>query len=232
MMNGIFVTGTDTGVGKTVVASGIAAALRSRGINVGVMKPIHTGCKIRKGVLIPEDSIQLAKSSDVNDPLELITPYTFKEAVAPFVAAIENKMIIDTDRIIKEFKTMSGRHEYMIVEGIGGVLVPITRNFFVVDLVKRLNMPALIVTRPGLGTINHTMLTINCLKNKKIPIKGIVINYSRKGGGTLAEKKYPETIEALSRVPVIGVIPHMSEHRPPGLNPFLKLTDCLFNIRC
>ena len=230
-MKGIFITGTDTNVGKTFVAAGIASALKERGINVGVMKPIHTGCKKRKGILIPEDSIRLAKSAGVTDPLELITPYTFIEPAAPSVAAMEEKILINIDRILNAFKTLSEQHEYMIVEGIGGVLVPITRNFFVADLIKRLQMPALIVARPGLGTINHTMLTINCLKNRKIPIKGIVINYSKKGKNNLIEKRCHETIEALSRTPVIGVIPYMSEDRETGLNPFLKLANSLLNIR-
>ncbi len=232
MVRGIFITGTDTGVGKTLVAAGIASAFRERGINVGVMKPIHTGCKTRKGTLIPEDSVKLAKSASVEDSLGLITPYSFREPVAPFVAATENNVVINPERIIKSFKTLCKRHEYMIIEGIGGVLVPITQSFYLADLIKRLKLPALIVTRPGLGTINHTMLTINCLKERKTPLIGIVINYSRKGENTLAERSCSETIESLSGIPVIGTIPYISKGKLTGLNPFLKLADGLFDIRC
>lgn len=230
MMHGIFITGTDTGVGKTMVAAGIAAALRARSINVGVMKPIHTGCKTRNGKVIPEDSLLLAKAARVDDPIELITPFTFKEPVAPFVAAIENNVRIDINRITKSFKALCERHEYMIVEGIGGLLVPITRNFYVADLIKRLDIPAIIVTRSGLGTINHTMLTINCLKERKIPLRGIVINYSDKKKNTLAEKGCRETIERLSGIPVLDIIPYMSKDKTTGLNPFLKLAISLFNL--
>ncbi|MBI5039474.1 MAG: dethiobiotin synthase, partial [Nitrospirae bacterium] len=127
-MRGIFITGTDTGVGKTFVAAGIASALQKQRVNVGVMKPVHTGCKAKNGALIPQDSVLLARSAGVDDPLDLMTPYMFREPVAPYAAAIENDIEIDIDRITESFKRLCGRHECMIVEGIGGVLVPITRN--------------------------------------------------------------------------------------------------------
>jgi len=230
-MQGIFITGTDTGVGKTFVAAGIASALLKQRVNVGVMKPVHTGCKTRHGALIPQDSALLARSAGVNDPLDLITPYMFREPVAPYVAAIENDTEIDIDRITESFKRLCERHEYMIVEGIGGVLVPITQNFYVADLIKRLRLPAIVVTRPGLGTINHTILTLYCLQERKIPIKGIVVNYSLKRKGTLSEKRCLETIGRLSRIPIIGSIPYLSKGIPAGPNPFLKLADRLFDIR-
>lgn len=230
-MNSVFITGTDTGVGKTFVAAGIAAALRERGIRAGVMKPIHTGCKARRGALIPEDSIQLAKSARVNDSLELITPYIFKEPVAPYVAAMNTHARFSMNRIIKSFRILSKRHEYMIIEGIGGVLVPITEDFYVADMIKRLKTPVLIITRPNLGTINHTMLTIHCLRERKIPIKGIVINYSIKGRKTLAEKTLPETIERLSGIPVLGIIPYMSEETRLKRHAFLLIIDKLLGNR-
>ncbi|HKZ71459.1 MAG TPA: dethiobiotin synthase [Nitrospirota bacterium] len=230
-MQGIFITGTDTGVGKTFVAAGIASALQKQRVNVGVMKPVHTGCKAKNGALIPQDSVLLARSAGVDDPLDLMTPYMFREPVAPYVAAIENDIEIDIGRITKSFTRLCRRHEYMIVEGIGGVLVPITQNFYVADLIKRLRLPAIVVTRPGLGTINHTILTINCLRERKIPIKGIVVNYSLKEKDTLAEKRGPETIGRLSRVPILGIIPCLSKGIPAGANPFLKLADSLFDIR-
>lgn len=230
-MNSIFITGTDTGVGKTFVATGIAASLKERGICAGVMKPIHTGCKTRRGRLIPEDSIRLAKSASVDDPIDLITPYTFKKSVAPHVAAIETHTRIDINRIVKSFRILHKRHEYMIVEGIGGVLVPITQGFYVADLIKRLKIPALIVIRPNLGTINHTMLTIHCLRERKIPIKGIVINYSSKGRKTSAEKTLPETIQRLSGLPVLGIIPYMPGDRIPTCRSFLPIIDKLLDLR-
>lgn len=233
-MKGLFVTGTDTEVGKTFVAAGIAAALRRRGIDIGVMKPIHTGCKIRRGRLIPVDAIRLIRSAGVDDPIELVTPYAFKEPVAPYVAALRNGMNIDVNNILKSYRNLYSKHDYTIVEGIGGILVPITKSFYVADLIKRLKLPALIVTKPGLGTINHTLLTVSCLKVKKIPIIGIVVNYRNQGKDILAEKTAPETLEELSGVSVLGTIPHLSEkiseRKGAGLHPFLKLSDRLFDI--
>ena len=228
-MSGVFITGTDTGVGKTLVTAGLAAALRKRGVNTGVMKPAHTGCKTKNGRLIPEDSIQLIKAADVDDPIELITPYMFKEPVAPFVAVEETNTVIDTGRIIKSFKTLCKRHEFMLVEGIGGVMVPIKKGIYVADLIKKLCLPAIIITRPDLGTINHTLLTINYMKMKKIPITGIVINYMKKGRNTLAEKRCPAILEKLSGIPVIGIIPCISMKNPVNHNSFEKLADVLLN---
>ena len=234
---GIFITGTDTGVGKTIVAAGIAAAMKKRGINVGVMKPVHTGCKIRKGKLIPEDSLLLAGAALSDDPIEIITPYMFREPVAPYVAAIENKVAIDIDTIIDSFNELCKRHDFVIVEGIGGVLVPVAKDFYIADLIKILRIPVIIVTRPDLGTINHTLLTISLLKNKLIPINGIVICNGKKGNSNPAVKTCQKTIESLTDIRVIATIPftHNLKDRllPGNLNlphPFLKLADTLFDI--
>jgi len=224
---GIFITGTDTGVGKTFIAAGIASALKRQGINVGVMKPAHTGCKVKNGLLIPSDSITLAMAAAVNDPMDLITPYMFKEPVAPYIAAKENNKRINPARIIKSFEKLCERHDYMVVEGIGGVLVPITRNFYVADLIKIFNIPALIVTRPCLGTINHTILTINCLNERGIPIKGIVINYSKKEKTSLAIKCAPDIIEKLSQIPVIGLISYRYKKNLLFSNIFEKIVPHL-----
>ncbi|MBI5192488.1 MAG: dethiobiotin synthase [Nitrospirae bacterium] len=226
-MNGIFITATDTGVGKTFVSAGIASALKNSGINTGIMKPVHTGCIIKKGRLIPEDTLYLMKAASVDDPIELVTPYMFREPVAPSVAAEISGTPIDIRKIIKAYKVLCRQHEYMIVEGIGGIMVPIIRYFYVADLIKKLGLPALIITRPDLGTINHTLLTINYMKNKNIQIKGIVINHAGKGGKTLAEKTCVETIEKYSEIPVIGIIPFISGNNPLNHKSFQRLSDTL-----
>lgn len=231
---GIFITGTDTGVGKTIVAAGIAAAMKKRGINVGVMKPVHTGCKTRKGKLIPEDSLLLARAASSDDPIELITPYMFREPAAPYVAAEENNITIDIDRITDCFNELCKRHDYVIIEGIGGALVPITKTFFIADLIKRLDVPAIVVTTPFLGTINHTMLTISCLIERKIPVAGIIINYTRKEQGTLSEKTCQKTIEELTGMPILEIIPPIpnlrkiiSDNHANLPHPFLNIADSI-----
>ena len=207
----IFITGTDTGVGKTVVAAGIAAAMRFRGIHVGVMKPVHTGCRIAKGRLIPEDSLFLARAAASDDPLELITPFMFREPAAPYAAAKEHNMIIDVGKITDCFNELCRRHDYVIVEGIGGVLVPVTRDFYVADLIMMLNIPVILVTIPDLGSINHTMLSVQCLRTKKIHLSGIVISNCKDGGGNFAEKTFQDTIETLSDIPVLGILPYITD---------------------
>lgn len=200
---GVFITGTDTGVGKTVVAGRIARAMRERGINVGVMKPIHTGCRKRKRKLIPADSIYLMKSACVNDPVELVTPFMFREPAAPLVTAKNSNRIISIEKIMECFNELCRRHTFMIVEGVGGACVPITKDFFIGDLISMLGLPAIIVSRPDIGTINHTLLTIDYLRKKDITIEGVIINYTRRIRKSIAEKTCGKIIEELSGIKVI-----------------------------
>jgi len=211
MLKGVFITGTDTGVGKTYIAAGIASALSSRGVDVGVMKPAETGCRIRAGKLVPSDALNLMKAANVHDALSNVNPYRFRNPLAPLVAAELEGKKIEEDKILSAWYTLSRRHEFMIVEGAGGVMVPLTEKYLYLDLVVALGLPALIVARPGLGTINHTLLTISVLQEKDITISGIVVNYadSRKTGP--AEKTSPAVIERISGVKIVGIVPHGSQ---------------------
>jgi len=205
-MKGLFITGTDTGVGKTYVAVGIAQELVSRGFNVGVMKPAETGCQIRKGQLMPSDALRLMSATGSQDPLSLVNPYRFRNPLAPSVAArLEKKNISDT-RLLSAYKTLSQRHEFMIVEGAGGIMVPLSRNYLFLDLAEAFHLPVLIVSRPGLGTINHTLLTIVAMKRRRIKIAGVVVNYAEKWKQGLAERTSAAVIEALSGVRVLGTV--------------------------
>lgn len=208
MKKGIFITGTDTGVGKTWVGAGIAAALRAKGIDVGVMKPAETGCSVRTGRLVPRDALMLMKAAGANDPLDLVVPCRFREPLAPAIAAKRAGTTIEFRHILTAFRTLSERHRFMIVEGAGGILVPLTARRSFLDLAAVLALPVLVVARPGLGTINHTLLTIAALRAKKITIAGIVINHRGKGQRGLAERTNPPVIERTSRVPVIGIVRH------------------------
>jgi dethiobiotin synthetase len=208
--SGLFVTGTDTGVGKTYVSAGIAKALTCRGVDVGVMKPAETGCRMRAGRLMPRDALQLIKSANVKDPLSLVNPYRFRRPLAPAVAAEMEKKIIDPSKIINTFQRLSARHDFMIVEGAGGIMVPLSGAYTYLDLAKKLGLPVLIVARPGLGTINHTMLTITALRERAIEIAGIVMNYYLDQRPGTAEKTSPAMIEKMSNVRIMGTIPYGS----------------------
>jgi dethiobiotin synthetase len=208
--SGLFITGTDTGVGKTYVSTGIARALTFRGVDVGVMKPAETGCRMRAGRLMPRDALRLIKSANVKDPLSLVNPYRFSRPLAPAVSAEMGKKIIDPAKIINAFQLLSARHDFMIVEGAGGIMAPLSCAYTYLDLAKIMGLPVLIVARPGLGTINHTLLTIAALRGRKIKIAGIVINCAldRKSGP--AEKSSPVVIEKMSHVRIMGTIPYGS----------------------
>ena len=207
MTKGIFITGTDTGVGKTYIATGIAKALRSTGIDVGVMKPAETGCSVRSGKLLPADAQALVQAAAVRDPLSLVNPYRFRAPVAPSVAAQMERKTIDPEKILRSFRTLSQRHRFMIVEGAGGIMVPLAGGYLFLDLAEAMGLPVVIVARPGLGTINHTLLTIEALRTRGLMIAGVVINDGQGGRKGLAEATSPAVIQDLSGVPIIGTIP-------------------------
>jgi dethiobiotin synthetase len=215
MSRGIFITATDTGAGKTVAAAAIVRGLKRCGIRAGAMKPIETGCMRKDGTLEPADGRFLKDVSGMDDPLELITPMRFESPLAPYIAARREGVPVEIDKIFSSYRELSGRYDFMVVEGIGGVLVPIVRmatgkgsgTYFVIDLIKDLKLPAVVVTRPTLGTINHTLLTVSQLLNEGIDVKGIIINFNIPPDGTIAEKTNPQALRELCPVPIIGVIP-------------------------
>lgn len=195
-MNGVFVTGTDTDVGKTFVAAGLAAALRRRGVDVGVMKPVATGRS--------KDAQRLLKASGASDPLDLVNPIHLKAPLSPHLAARREGTRVELWRIDRAFKTLGSRHEFVIVEGAGGLLVPIRDDFTMADLAKRLGLPLLIVARDALGTINHTLLTVEAARSRGLNVEGVVVNRPRPGRPDLAERLNPAAIAEAARAPVLA----------------------------
>jgi len=222
MSQGIFITGTDTNVGKTYVAAGIAAALTCRGVNVGVMKPAETGCSLRAGRLIPKDALRLMKAAKVRDSISLVNPYRFRKPLAPSIAAEQEGKRINPARIGGAFKALAKRHDFMIVEGAGGIMAPLTGSYTYLDLAEALELQVLIIARPGLGTINHTLLTIAALRQRRITIAGIVINYAEDSKPGLAEKTNPATIKKLSGVRMVGIVSYGSCSFDGFLDAFTK----------
>jgi len=208
MNKGIFITGTDTGVGKTFVAAGLIKAIRGKGVNVCPMKPVETGCKVYKGKLVPADTMKLINASGVNEPLYIINPYRFKQPLAPAVAAEIEGVTISKKKVFSDYKQLSKKYDVTIVEGSGGIMVPVYKKYLFVDLIKDLSLPVIIVSRPGLGTINHTLLTIEAVRSRGINIIGVIINHAALAGKDLSEESNPEIIERIGRVPVLGIIPY------------------------
>ena len=206
MGKGIFITGTDTGVGKTIVAGGIAAALRERGINVGVMKPVETGCARKNGRCIPEDALFLKEMAQCHDEIELVNPYAFEEVLTPALAAERAGVRIDLKNINVAFKTLLSRHEVVLVEGAGGLLAPLWKNKVMTDLARDLGLPLLLVARASLGTINHSLLSLYYARKESVPVVGLVLNHTLPVAG-LAESLNPEALRRWGRVPLLGTIP-------------------------
>jgi dethiobiotin synthetase len=210
-MKVIFVTGTDTGIGKTVISSAISAffSLRKQ-MNVGVMKPFECGLSKTDKDLLPWDAICLREASGSNDDLNTISPYTLEAPVAPEVAAMLEHVNIDINMVDKIYHSLAKSHDLLVIEGAGGVLVPIKENFFFADLIQKWNAPTLIVSRLGLGTINHTLLTNHLLKERGIKVLGVILN-NTDGLGDLPAQTNPDILRKYLDVPVLGIFPHVKD---------------------
>lgn len=223
MRKGIFVLGTDTGVGKTVIAAGLTLALRERGIRVGVMKPIATGCSGHPGRLVSTDAAYLMEAAMMDAPV-LINPIRYRNPVAPSVAAVVEKTEVNVDRIVEAYKKLCKEFDFVIVEGIGGVLVPIKENYFMSNLVEALDLDALIVTSSKLGTINHTLLSVEALLSRGIEIAGIIMNGVERANFSLAEITNPKVVADLSGAPFLGTLPKLLDVDVEGMR-FGKLGE-------
>jgi len=204
---GLFITGTDTGVGKTLVAGAIAYRLRRQGYRVGVFKPVATGCVSSREGLVSADAEFLAHCAESEFSLEQINPVRYPEPLAPWVAAERAGRGIDWVALHLAYKNIAGASEVMVVEGIGGVLVPLERETMVLDMMKALRLAVVVVARAGLGTINHTLLTIHACRTAGLDVAGIVINRYDASTAGLAEENNPRVLQELTKLPVLCVIP-------------------------
>jgi len=208
--SGIFITGTDTGVGKTVVAAGLALVLRERGMRVGVMKPVATGCTGEGKRLISEDAVYLLEAAE-NEHTMLTNPLRFRNALAPSVASIIEKKEIPIESILKAYRELQRHYDFIIVEGVGGLLVPLTKEYFVANLIHEFNLPMLIVSKGGLGTINHTLLTVDAATIRGFDIRGIIFNRMPRVNFSIAEVTNPKVIHDLTGIPILGTLPELED---------------------
>lgn len=208
MLRGIFVTGTDTGVGKTLFAGALAAFLRREGYRVGVMKPAETGCAEVGGRLLPEDARRLKALSGCEASLEEICPYSLREPLAPAVAAELDGVAIDPGRIQARYLELRDRHEFTIVEGAGGLLVPLLPHYTNADLARLLELPAAVVVANRLGALNHTLLTLECAAARGVQVLGYVLN-GVEPTPSLAARTNAGALRFLTAVPCWGTIPHL-----------------------
>jgi len=222
-VKGFFVTGTDTDVGKTLIAAGITAALRQRGVKAGYFKPVQSGCPEENGKLIPTDARLVRELAGLSDPLDLLTPVTLRLHLAPGVAAAREGIKVDLARVAAAFRELAGRYGFLVVEGAGGLYVPLADTaFLVLDLARWLKLPLLVVARAGLGTINHTALTVIAARQAGLPVAGVILNRCSLSPG-LAEQTNPAVIEAITGVPILGKVPEIANlESPEGKRVFLR----------
>ena len=207
MNRGFFITGTDTGVGKTVVAAALAIVLRESGRDVGVMKPVASGCVRRREGLVSEDAEFLAKAAEAPETLEEISPIRFEAPLAPTVAAARAGVETDLEPMWEAWRRLRDAHEILLVEGIGGILCPVTPAMSVADLAKEFRLPLLVVARSTLGTINHTALVIEAARARGLAVAGVVINRYNHESPDLAEMTSPDEIWRVTGVRVLGLVP-------------------------
>ena len=208
--SGIFITGTDTNVGKTVVSAGLALVLRERGMRVGVMKPVATGCVGEGKRLVSGDAVYLFEAAE-NEYPSLTNPLRFRNPLAPSVASVIEKKEVPIENLLKAYRQLQKHYDFIIVEGIGGLLVPLTKEYFVANLIHEFGLPLVIVAHGGLGTINHTLLTVDAATIRGFEIRGIVFNRMPRVNFSMAEITNPKVIHDITGIPVLGTLPELDD---------------------
>lgn len=200
----LFVAGTDTGVGKSAVATALCRALAARGLRVGVFKPAETGCA---DPARPADALALIEASGCRAPLATVCPYRFREPLAPAVAARREGRAVDAAVLDARLAEIRAGHDLVVCEGAGGLLVPLAEGILSADWIGSADLPVLLVARLGLGTINHTLLSARYLRERGIPLLGTVLSATDAGAGP-AEETNPEVLAGHPEVGLLGVLPH------------------------
>jgi dethiobiotin synthetase len=202
-VNGLFVTATDTGVGKTVLTAAIALGLRARGIELGVAKPIQTGGAAADAT---GDAAVLRGWLGLKESPQEICPFSFVAPLAPLVAARLEARELVLDDVTEQVLGLAARHDALVVEGVGGLLVPVGPGWDVADLAVALGLPVVVVARPGLGTVNHTLLTLSAARSRGLEVVGVVLN-GRRDEDDASVGTNPDLIASLGDVTVLGQTP-------------------------
>ena len=207
-MKPLFITATDTNIGKTYVCAGLAHSLKKLNIDVGIMKPFACGVKQKTG-FSSNDLTILANAAMVDDDETIINPFFFPVPASPYTAAKKLGVKIDIAHVMECFRKLDKIHDVVLVEGIGGIMTPILKDYAVIDLIKDLDANTIIVTSSKIGTVNHTVLTCNMCKNMNIPIKGLIINNFDSTGYPIDELE--RDLNTLTNLPVLCSLPHMEK---------------------
>lgn len=231
-MKGLFITGTDTGIGKTVLSALLLAELRRRDINATPIKPVQTGCGMLDtgcSTLDQASSIKHQTHSvpDLDYALSMasmrvseenyrnMAPYAFEPACSPHLAAELAGKEIDIAEMVIAARELAAEYEFVIAEGAGGIMVPLNRRETMLDLMQALKFPVLLAARPGLGTINHTLLSTRALRSDELDIAGVVFVASNPDEPGFIEDDNVITVEQFGKIPILGTIPYCAQLANP-----------------
>ncbi len=219
MTKGFFITGTDTGVGKTITTAALLLGLQSRSESTGVMKPVETGVNPACFSAANSDARFLTEIGEMQDADDEICPFRYKTAASPYQAGVLEGSFIDIEKIVSAFNTLSSRYSRMLVEGVGGLMVPLCKGEVVADLASRLKLPLIIVTRYQLGTQNHTLLTVETARQRGLPIAGLVFNKTDDATLSDIEQSQPSLLSQWTGLPILAEIPYIKETTRDNLKP-------------
>jgi len=218
-MKPLFVTATDTDIGKTCVCAGLAYALKKLNIDVGIMKPFACGVKEKIG-FSSNDLTILANAAMVDDTEDIINPFFLPIPASPYTAAKNLGVKIDIKHVMECFKKLDKIHDIVLVEGIGGIMTPILKDYAIIDLIKDFMANTIIVASSKIGTVNHTVLTSKMCKSMNIPVKGLIINNFDSTGYPIPELE--RDLNALTGLPVLCSLPHMEEFNLPNYSDLIQ----------
>ncbi len=220
-MSGYFITGTDTGVGKTLVTAAIIQSLSHAGIKVVGMKPVASGCRVTDSGLRNKDAERLIAQSSISAPYEMVNPYAFEPAIAPHLAAREANIRIKLETILDCFESLAALADTVVVEGVGGWRVPLGRAITTEHMAKALNLPVILVVGMRLGCINHALLTVQAIESAGLKLSGWVAN--RLDVDMVKPEASISTLESYITAPLIGQIPFMEQPEPELIESHLHL---------
>ena len=210
-MSGLFITGTDTEIGKTFVSSLLIKLFAEEGLKVAGMKPVASGAKMIDGSFKNDDALSLMNASNVKADYKVINPYVFENAVSPHIAAEQAEVEISVDEIKKNFELLQKKSDVVVVEGVGGWYAPITCHTTVADLAETLGLPIILVVGLRLGCLNHALLTAQALRQSGLPIAGWIANHVDNDFSS-ADKNISTLKHFLNDIPFLGSVPYQLNH--------------------
>lgn len=219
MTKGYFITGTDTGIGKTLVAQGLLQIFADQGLRVAGMKPVASGCTHTADGLRNADALALHAASSMRLEYAQVNPYAFAPAVAPHIAAAEAGVTIEPDVILRHFRRIREQADTVIVEGVGGWQVPLADNLMLPDLAVKLDLPVILVVGLRLGCLNHALLTASAIKDSGLVLAGWVANSLSNDFDY--QQQNITTLQQHIRAPLLGVIPHLHTIAPADVARYL-----------